>query len=72
LPVALKKRITSGSSRNVICCLVSGMSTWALSQKPGGIAPASGSHAARRSASASLISINGRFNRFGGGLTNWR
>ena len=38
----------------MICCLVNGMRKVALSQKPGGMMPASGSAAARRSASSSL------------------
>src|ERR1700691_3615799 len=62
--------MTSGSRRKVICCLLCGMYAVALSQKPGGITPASGSAAARRSASSSLISRNALLKGFGGGMSS--
>jgi hypothetical protein len=42
----------------------------ALSQKPGGITPASGSAAARRSTSSSLMSRNALLKGFGGGMSS--
>src|SRR5579863_435204 len=62
--------MTSGSRRSVICCFVNGKRNSALSQKPGGMTPASGSAAARRSISSSLISRNALLKGFGGGISS--
>jgi hypothetical protein len=65
----LNQRLTDKDA-GVICCLFAGVRTVALFQKPGGIAPASGSAAARRSTSSSPMSRKALFKGFGAGMSS--